>query len=331
MPHITGSRVMHFDDGFLTPGRFPSAVEGNLYPGNEFPFTYEVLTDPISGQTDGLLARCRGQGACPLIMHTDTANEMWQGRASLVATDPLGRQDAPIPDNVRLYYFASAQHIPGSNLAGPICRYPVNPLSYQESQRALITALQRWVANGAEPPPSQYPRLSDGLLVPSLPRDAVGFPEIPAIRYTGRVSQVFLTDHASLPPRPVSDAEYPVRVPRTDGDGNDLGGIRAVDLQVPLGTYTGWNHRADGFLADEPCYLDGSFIPFAATPAERLADGDPRPSLAERYPTRESYVQAVAEAARALVAARYLLPEDAERLVGLARSRDLLPTVAAAP
>src|SRR5262249_25092887 len=79
MPHIPGSRWMFADDLFLMPGRFPGAVEGYLYPGNEFPFTYETLTDPLSGRTDSVLARCRAEGACPKIMHTDSGTEFWQG------------------------------------------------------------------------------------------------------------------------------------------------------------------------------------------------------------------------------------------------------------
>ena len=68
------------------------------------------------------------------------------------------------------------------------------------------------------------------------------------------------------------------------------------------------------------CNLQGSFIPFAATRAERLAAGDPRLSLEERYPDKQTYVSAVEAAARDLVAARLLLPPDAEMLVAKARA-----------
>ena len=110
-------------------------------------------------------------------------------------------------------------------------------------------------------------------------------------------------------------------VPRIDADGNEIGGIRSAQLQAPLGTYTGWNLRAAGFIEDEPCYLSGSYIPFAPTAAERTATGDPRPSLEERYPTRAAYVQAVETATRALVAERLLLAEDAERLTRAAHAQ----------
>ena len=110
-----------------------------------------------------------------------------------------------------------------------------------------------------------------------------------------------------------------------------FGGIRAVGLQAPLGTHTGWSLRAAGFMEDAPCYLNGFFVPFAATAAERLAAGDPRLSLEERYGSQEAYVAAATAAARDLVAQRLLLPEDADRLVAAARAQDLgLGAVAAA-
>jgi len=89
---------------------------------------------------------------------------------------------------------------------------------------------------------------------------------------------------------------------------------------VPLGTYTGWNvYRA------EPCELcdrDGSLIPFAQTRTARDAAGDPRPSLEERYGSRENYVGRVEAAAAALVADRLLLPSDAEAYVRAAKECD---------
>lgn len=66
------------------------------------------------------------------------------------------------------------------------------------------------------------------------------------------------------------------------------------------------------------CNLQGSFIPFAKTKAEREAIGDSRPSLEERYPTRDTYVAAMRRAADGLVQARLLLPEDATTIVGAA-------------
>ena len=116
-----------------------------------------------------------------------------------------------------------------------------------------------------------------------------------------------------FPPKLGTQA-YRNLVAQVDADGNDLGGIRSVFVQVPLGTYTGWNHYHDALFKDGFCTLAGSFIPFAKTRQERMVAGDPRPSLEERYPDKAAYVAAVRKAADELAAKRFLLPEDAQRL-----------------
>ena len=315
IPHISASRRTFTNYEFAMPGRFPTSLEGHYYPGDEFPFTYETLTDPISKKTDGWLLRCRQQKACPKIMHWDSGTESWQGRNSLVVGDPLAKKDAPIPDNVRLYYFASTQHGPTDKPARGTCQQLTNPLSYQEAQRALIVALQTWVTKGVPPPASRFPRISDGTLVPPLPQSAQGFPNIPGVRYKGQANDLSLNDTSTQPPRHMNGKTYPVLVPKVDRDGNEIGGIRAVALQVPLATHAGWNLRAKGFIEDELCYLNGMYVPFAKTKAEREKLGDPRLSIEERYKDQADYVQQTSRAARTLVDERFLLPEDAERII----------------
>jgi hypothetical protein len=105
-------------------------------------------------------------------------------------------------------------------------------------------------------------------------------------------------------------------VPAPDGDGNDRGGVRMVELQAPLGTHTGWNLRAPetGFPF-ATARFDGSFAPFARTEAERRARGDPRPSLAARYGDRAGFEAAARAAAARQMAAGFLLAEDAPRAI----------------
>ena len=248
-------------------------------------------------------------------MHWDSGTESWQGRNSLVVGDPLAKKDAPIPDNVRLYYFAGTQHGPTDKPARGTCQQLTNPLSYQEAQRALIVALQTWVTKGVPPPASRFPRISDGTLVPPLPQSAQGFPNIPGVRYKGQPNDLSLNDTSTQPPRHMNGKTYPVLVPKVDRDGNEIGGIRAVALQVPLATHAGWNLRAKGFIEDELCYLNGMYVPFAKTKAEREKLGDPRLSIEERYKDQADYVQQISRAARTLVDERFLLPEDAERII----------------
>jgi hypothetical protein len=117
------------------------------------------------------------------------------------------------------------------------------------------------------------------------------------------------------PPRPIGNGAYTILLPKVDSDGNDVAGIRLPAIQVPLGTFTGWNLRPRGLAEDELSGLLGSFIPFAKTKTGRRKTGDPRLSLAERYKDPAAYVRKVSVAARILVEQRYLLPEDAERMV----------------
>jgi len=116
----------------------------------------------------------------------------------------------------------------------------------------------------------------------------------------------------------------PLLVPKTDEDGNELGGIPSPLHQAPLGTYLGWNVTASGYLKGRGCGFSGGFIPFARTREERLASGDPRPSLEERYGTHEKYVTQVREAAQRLVGQRFLLQDDADRIVREAEASAVL-------
>jgi hypothetical protein len=100
-----------------------------------------------------------------------------------------------------------------------------------------------------------------------------------------------------------------------DADGNDIAGIRLPYLEAPLGTHTGWSLLHEGAGFPDSCGQHGQFFPFANTKAERLATGDPRPSIEERYENHSEYVREVARAARRLVREGFLLQEDEERIV----------------
>ena len=317
-PNIAGSRKTFTNYQFGQPGRWQKQHEDHVYPGDQFPFTYATLTDPLSGQTDGLLERCRTSNTCPKIVHSDGETELWQARASLVVTDPRGAH-IDLPDNVRVYLLAGTQHGggPGVHTRAPsrgMCQNLRNPLALAQTRLALTVALHDWVANGVEPPPSRFPTAADGGLVRA---DAIEFPAVPGVTYTGSYNPLHLTDHRFLPP--MQGDAYTVLVARTDADGNMVDGVRHPNLAAPVGTHTGWNLRRAGFAAGAQCAGAGSFIPFAANDAERLAAVDPRPSRAARYPDHAAYVGAVSDAADALVRDRFLLRADADEIVERAR------------
>jgi hypothetical protein len=94
---------------------------------------------------------------------------------------------------------------------------------------------------------------------------------------------------------------------------------------VPLATYTGWNFRDSKIGGTSQLVaLLGSYIPFAQTKADRLANGDPRKSIEERYKNHEGFVKAVRKAAKDLVRERFLLQEDADAFIGAAEASDVL-------
>ena len=290
-----------------------------------FPHAYNVINDAQTGRRDGILKR---PNTDPLVFHTQTSTEYWQKRGCLAHTDGKGN-DLRLPDNARVYVIASAQHNSpfGSEPAKNDTQFLVNPLPAGDVLRALMVAMDLWVTKGMAPPPSQYPTIGAGNLV-APNQNRTGFPKISRVDFTGLHNcQLFLDYGDNIlrgtldihPPKQIGNGAYKILVPKVDADGNDRAGIRLPAVQVPIGTYTGWNLRPRGLAEGELSGLLGSFIPFAKTKAQRRKNGDPRLSLEERYKGRADYVQRVSQAARALVDERFLLAEDAERMISAAR------------
>jgi len=291
--------------------------------------------DLDAGPYDAILAECRRTRSCPRIINTVSSTEYWQARMSLNTTDAEGRFDLDIPSEVRVFQFASTQHVPTTAPATGICQQLTNPNPNVQPMRALLVALRAWVVSGTEPPASRIPTLRNHTLVDSAQR-STGFPTLPGVRYAGLFNAL---DHVSYgagfnalamtgvvqEPAQVSarDADR-ILVPRVDADGNEIDGLRSATRDAPLGTYAGWNLRAAGFSENELCGNNGSFVPFARTRAERLASHDPRLSLEERYRDHDGYVAAVRAATQQLVAQRLLLPADASLLVAQAMLSDVL-------
>jgi hypothetical protein len=322
MPHVAGARRSLVNVRFAQPGRNPRQHEDHLYPANQFPFAYAVTTDALTGRRDGVLARCAATRTCPKIVHTDTGFEMWQSHGALLTTGTDGAALAQPPE-VRAYLIAGLPHFRPAGARPsvvPTCRFDTNPLNAGAPVRALLAALDRWTAGGADPPPSRYPSLADGTLVPSDPVSTV-FPAMPDFAYAGVVNVARLLDTGTQPP--IKGPAYPVFVPRVDADGNDASGVRLPTVAAPVATYLGWNLRWTGYAEGELCDLYGSYLPFARTRAERLRTGDARLSIEERYPDHAAYVDAVARAARQLGADGFLLAEDAARFIEAAERADV--------
>ena len=200
-------------------------------------------------------------------------------------SDPLGRRDLPEPANVRSDIMASTQHssaalpLPQTEPFG-LCEQQPNPNPQQMTMRALLQAMVGWIKEGREPPPSKRPTIAAGNLVaasevkfPAIPANHYGGVARKAVRFLANSNPLFAQDYGpqfrpgeaagvmtQFPPKLGTQA-YRNLVAQVDADGNDLGGIRSVFVQVPLGTYTGWNVYHDALFKDGICTLSGSFIP----------------------------------------------------------------------
>jgi hypothetical protein len=335
IPHVSGGGLGFFNHRFAQPTRHNAQHEEHDYPTDIFPFTYGDSRDPFSTRTDGILKRLRDENPMlmPKIMHTQSAAEYWHRSGSLVHTDPEGRTDAELPDNVRVYAFGGTQHGPAADPPGRgVADNLHNPADYRPILRALLDALDGWVKDGTQPPPSVYPRIDQKTLV-DWKQASTGFPALPGVRYPAVIQRPAAKDFG---PRfrseglitrepPGIQGLYVVRVAKSDPDGNDLGSLNPPEVMVPLATHTGWNLRrrdagAEGMLMS----LTGSMIPLPRTPEEAKRTGDPRRSIAERHVSFGGYVRALQGACDQLQKGHYLLAEDADRVVkGAEKSRKL--------
>ena len=341
-PNIA-ARQVPLNIRFGVPGGAADLYE----PGSEGALWWSRYNDRRRGRgISSLLDRCTASGTCPKIVETFGSTETWGLRMSPNLVGTAARHDLPLPSNVRRYYFPGVTHNGSARGGFPVagetppagadfCTLAWNPNPSSDTRRALLQALVDWVSAGKAPPASRYPTLAAGDLVAPEAR-AMGWPAIPgAPTPTGKLNN-FLDydfgadfDYVDLsgvitrqPPR--IRQVIPSLVPRVDADGNEMAGIPSVQMLVPLGTYTGWNVRKRGYGAGGGCGFIGGFIPFARTRAERLATGDPRPSLEERYRDHAGFVARVRAAAETQVAAGWLLRGDADRILREAEASDVL-------
>jgi hypothetical protein len=320
----------------------PSGAAELYQIGSEGVLWWGDYRDDARGRSAGsLFDRCRPTKTCPKVIETFGSSEFWGLRMSPGLVGTKADTDIPLPPEVRRYYFPGVTHGGGRGgfsttaAARRACALPDNPNPSSDTMRALRKALADWVTKGAQPPESRYPTIAAGQLV-RPDHTAMGFPAIPGVPLPDNLLNALpnydlgaafhyadLSGIAGAQP-PTIRGSIPMLVPRTDSDGNEVGGVPSVLHQAPLGTYLGWNITASGYLQGRTCGFDGGFVPFAKTKAERLAAGDPRPSLEERYGTHEAYVAKAREAAARLVEQRYLLPGDAAGLVKQAESSSVL-------
>jgi hypothetical protein len=331
LPQVAGGRRGQFNHRFAQPSDQSTPSFGHLMP-----FADDPQTDPLTGETGGLLDRQRALGGVPKVYAVNTSAEYWRGDASLIHGDIAGTRDVEPPADVRCYLFAGTQHGPGSvplqhvNAAdGATGVNGFNAVDYSPLTRAALLNLDRWVSEEADPPPSAFPRLGNGTAA-TADKVLERFRAVPGVTVPNpeRRLSIWRTDLgptaaegvATLPAK--LGERYQTFVSQVDGDLNELGGIQLPDLTVPVASYTGWNPRApETGGAGQILSMQGSTLPFAATRAERERLGDPRPSIEERYRDREDYLTRVRAAAEVLARQRYILEEDVDVVVANAAER----------
>jgi len=318
LPLVGGSRKTYTNFRWSKPGDYSRMHENHYTPGDQFPFSYATITDPLTGKTDGLMKKCTELSTCPKVYQYDSPIEFGGARASLTVTDGIGK-DVPIPSNVRMFYAPGTSHGPTvlANNASSQPDYTVDrtvaatavsasPGALVASTalfRALIVNLEGWAKNTANPLASNFPSVAAGTMAVANPDPAsLGAPDLSALglAFNGGYNTLSVNDDSVIPAK-ASNQFYVVHLPTADSQGNDRGGVKMPDIAVPLATFKGYSLRKSGFVAGEQNSLSSSQLAFALKPASKKT-GDPRKSVQELYTNKTGYVGAVTAAVDKLVA-----------------------------
>ena len=325
LAHVAGAGRGSFNYRFAQPSRDAQPTSSVFFPTDVFPFTDQPETDPITHETGGLLDRATAEHVVPKIFFSNTSFEYWGRAAALIHVTADGEHDARISDKVRIYHFTGLQHFSGpfppERGKGDILgQQPQSPLPVSYFWRAMIANMDAWVRNSTPPPPSSYPHIADGTLVPLR---KYAFPALPGVNRPHEASEAWRVDFGpnwrkgilTLQP-PKVEQPFPVLVPQVDADGNERDGVRLPELTVPLATYAPWNlHDPSIGASDQRVAFEASYIPFPKTAADRKRTNDPRRSVAERYTSHDAYSSQFRDAVDNLIKQRWILPDDRDALL----------------
>ena len=322
LPNVAGGKMGEFNVRFGQPSSLSNRSVNNLPP----------FLDLEPGGEHGILAEVTRRGVAPKVIYTNTSSEYWGGHGALTHVTADCKEDAVLPGNVRSWLFCGTQHGP-ANLpisdtnpdTGARGTQALNYVDYRPLMRAALVHLDNWVTHNEPPPANGYPKYADNTII-EAGKLADQFTTLPGVEFPQHHKVMRRLDfgpHRAVPtvvPPEVGET-YPSLVSAVDADGNEVGGIRLPAIAVPLATYMGWNVRhtdigGHGQVLSPGGTVVGGAIPFAVSRAERIASGDPRPSIEERYASRDEYLARVREYADTLVQQGYLLEEDVDVVVG---------------
>src|SRR4051812_16682794 len=319
--HTAGAGRGSFNHRFAQPSRDAQPYSTFFYPTDVFPFTSVRTTDPVTGRTAGLRDDLRSSRDTK-VFYVDGGHEYWGRAASLTHTTPDGAHDVGFLPTERRYVISSAQHsspsgwpLPDTATIAGTTAMRGDPLDQRLALRSLMSSLIEWVTLNKEPAPSTYPTLAGHNLVTPAKLQFPKIPNLPVARIPNQPYRMELGArwNQGIIDRepPVLGAPYPVLVSRVDSLGNELGGIRSIEILAPLATYYPWQLRS-GMAAgtDRLVSFRGTFIPLPKTEADRRASGDSRPSIEALYGDKARFMERVDEGIRSLIARRFLLPQD---------------------
>lgn len=323
--HGAGAGRGSFNHRFAQPDRVGLRNRDFFDPVDLFPFTLGAQFDPVTGRNEGLLDAV-DEATTPRTITTHLGYDYWQRAAALTHTSVDGFRDL-VPDGRHRMYHLTSSAPP----SGPPSDEGEAGAGLRATVRALSVALVAWVEGGAPPPASRVPAVGDGSLVPT---GGVAYPRAPDIPRAPSAHVAYRPDYG---PRlatdgivdrepPVLGPAYPAQVPQVDGVGNELGGVRGLDVRVPLATYLSWDRSSESAFAAEPLPGRGRTVALPLTDAEAEALGDERPSLQQLYGSEAGFLARVRAAAAALTAEGFLLERDREGSIAAARRRWLRVT-----
>jgi hypothetical protein len=327
LPLVGGSRKTYTNYRWSKPGDYSRQQETHYTPGDQFPFAFSTITDPLTGKTDGLMKKCAETNNCPKVFQYDSPIEFGGARASLVSTDGAGK-DLEIPSNVRLFYSAGTSHGP-QQLANNARSQPdytidrtvaatavsTSPGALNASTalyRALMSNLDAWVKGTATPLASNWPKVADGTMsVPTADPKSLSAIDLPTLglAYSGVYNTLTVNDESVIPSIP-SNKMYVVHQPTQDGQGNSKAGVKMPDSAVPLASFMSYSIRKPGFAAGNQNGLSSSQLAFALNTSSKNK-ADTRKSVQELYGNKAGYLNAWNASVDKLVADRLMLAEDA--------------------
>lgn len=324
--HVAGGGKGSFNHRFAQTTRHFSPHEESIYPTDYFPFATVTQRDEVLGKEASVLDNAKKVGVVPKLVYTASSTDYWARAASLLHTDTEGKTDLPLDDHARAYLLSGAQHVIATPPERGIYENCLLPTDYRPQLRALLVALDQWVVEDKAPPASRIPSIENGTLVSLADYKGALADVVDDLRKPTRYLQPprlqlgerFDAEGISDVQPPVFGKAYNTLVPQVNADGNELAGLIAPQVAVPVGAYLGWNLRnANAGAPDALARLYGSFIPWSAE------------QVAQHYPSRDAYVQQVEQVARQQVQERVLLEQDVEAVV--AKAAGLYDRVVAKP